>query len=168
MKMVFVMKDCGCRLHREDLVDPERGSGLRCPVHNENKIDHCETECERCRAQLLNLSPKQSMKRFCDRCAKELKKIRDASANTKERRLIQRRLPIQKISKEQEAASDRWDCAHREWCLNENLGAKVLPCMNCEHYESMTAEATEAGKGYQTSKARATDNGLSLNNGVVE
>lgn len=46
-------------------------------------------------------------------------------------------LIINKNKKNQKFADpNRWDCIHRDECLDEFMGYQTIPCLNCEKYKS--------------------------------
>lgn len=135
--MIYVMKECGCRVYRWELVTIKNSNALHCPFHPDNKIDHLEKNCETC-GKLLLLTTQQSTAKYCPSCAKIAKKERDDVARAKDMGDdASSPSTFCHISKQEQASSDRWDCVHRDKCRNDNMMKKYLPCLGCEKYLSM-------------------------------
>lgn len=134
----FVMKNCGCRLKRNDLM-VVKSSGYRCRHHPKNTVEFVEINCCDCGNKII-ASPKATSIIRCKSCKttrrKELQKIADLKRRNPNYKKI-----FESQQKREKASQESWDCINRSHCLTDAIetNCKYLPCLNCSRYVPMVA-----------------------------
>lgn len=133
--MIFVM-NCGCRLEKKQLLMC-KSYGYRCPNHPKQGVRYVEKACIDC-DKLMHLNIRAITTLRCQECRIKHNKSLQKKADAKRRNPNSQKKDLAN----QEAAKERWDCAHRGECLSaisKDPHIKSLPCYDCERYASMAA-----------------------------
>jgi len=131
---IYVM-GCGCELDMGKLSTSKKGK-YECKKHPGMGIKYIIRKCADCPLVMI-LTTRGWSKKRCDECGKKRKRL--LSKKSFDRFIATINDARINVSDDEKAASERWDCRHRNECLDsmKSKRARCLPCNGCDKYKSM-------------------------------
>jgi hypothetical protein len=133
---IYVMR-CGCELGKDQLTTSKKGK-YECQKHPGMGIKNIIRKCADCPIVMI-LTTRGWSKKRCDECGKKRKRL--LSKKSFDRFIATIHDVRIRVSDDEKAASETWDCKNRNDCLDamKNKMAKCLPCNGCDEYQPWLA-----------------------------